>query len=467
MHERVGAAASSSLAPSTSLALRRIGRRFESRGDDHAVEFFDHLFAHVGAAEPPGRDVRDREIGAEHDRRQRRQERQHRARLDQAGAERIDDDDLAVAHGLQQPRRAEAGGGIELERIGKIGIDPPQQHLGALQAGNGADEDAVVAHAQILAFDQQEPEIAREIGVLEIGFAHRSRRQQADVRVVLAAERRELGLEGLKERRDALDPRGAIDVGNGARQRQPVLDRVAGARWRLGAVAEHPPASVGAASDIDGIKAQMRAAGRRDADQRTQKFRIAGDQRGGQAAIATEPRRAVGVGEDGFEKLGALDEPGFQIFPFGRLDDQRHMAERPRPLDAGGILIDAIENAGAAQIAVGGGEAAIDLVGAERRQHGEERLPVRAHAAVAIHHLVENAGQRPVTRQRTVPGPRSRFRRRVSSWAAMAMFYVHAPQIEGGRIFERDVGAAERRSARRYGRDPGSARGGAPRPRRS
>ena len=139
------------------------------------VEFFEHLFAHVGAAEPPGRDVRYRQIGAEHDRRQRRQERQHRARLDQAGAERIDDDDLAVAHGLQQARRAEARGGIEFERIGEVGVDPPQQHLGALQAGNGADEDAVVAHAQVFALDQQEPEIAREIGVLEIGLVHRSR----------------------------------------------------------------------------------------------------------------------------------------------------------------------------------------------------------------------------------------------------------------------------------------------------
>ena len=45
------------------------------------------------------------------------------------------------------------------------------------------------------------------------------------------------------------------------------------------------------------------------------------------------------------------------------------MAERPRPLDAGRILVDAIEHAGAAQIAVGGGEAAIDLFAAERGQH--------------------------------------------------------------------------------------------------
>ena len=358
----------------------------------------------------------------------------------------VDDDDLAVAHGLQQPRRAEAGGGIEFERIGKVGVDPPQQHLGALQAGNGADEDAVVAHAQVFAFDQKEPEITREISVLEIGFAQRSRRQQADVRVVLAGEGGELGLEGLKERGDAFDARGAIDFGDGARQRQPVLDRVAGAGGRLGAVAEHPPASVGAAPDIDGIKAQMRAAGRRDADQRTQKFRIAGDQRGGQAAIAIEPRRAVSIGEDRFEKLGALDQPGFQILPFGRLDDERHMTERPRPLDAGGIFVDAIENAGAAQIAVGGGEAAIDLVGAERRQHGEERLPVRAHAAVAIHHLVENAGQRPVTGDELFQACGFGFDTRVEMGCHGLCFRSSAADRAWSDI-QAKPGAAERRSA--------------------
>ena len=40
------------------------------------------------------------------------------------------------------------------------------------------------------------------------------------------------------------------------------------------------------------------------------------------------------------------------------------MAQRPRPFDARGILIDAVEDAGIAQIAIGGGEPAIDLLAA-------------------------------------------------------------------------------------------------------
>ena len=105
----------------------------------------------------------------------------------------------------------------------------------------------------------------------------------------------------------------AIDVRHGARQREPVLERVAGARGRLRAVAEHPPAAVGAAADVDRVEPQMRAARRRDADQRAQEFRIAGDQRRGQPAVAHELRRAVGIGEHGFEQFGALDQAGLQL----------------------------------------------------------------------------------------------------------------------------------------------------------
>ncbi len=69
----------------------------------------------------------------------------------------------------------------------------------------------------ILALDQQEAEIARQIGVLEIGLAHRSRREQTDVGVVLAAERKKLALEGLEEGGEAFDARGAINLRHGTR----------------------------------------------------------------------------------------------------------------------------------------------------------------------------------------------------------------------------------------------------------
>ena len=58
--------------------------------------------------------------------------------------------------------------------------------------------------------------------------------------------------------------------------------------------------------------------------------------------------------------------------------------------DAGGILVDPIEHPGIAQITIGGGAAAVDLVAAERRQHGQKRPPMRARAAVAVGLAREN-----------------------------------------------------------------------------
>src|SRR6516165_11849116 len=155
-----------------------------------------------------------------------------------------------------------------LSSSGEVGVEPPHQHFGALEAGHCADEDAILADGQILAFDQQEAQIAREIGVLEISLIHGPRGEHANPRIILAIERGKLGLKSLEEWRQPLDLEPAIDLGHDARQREAVLERIAGARGRLGAVAEHPPMASGRTPDVDGIKPQMRAACRRDPDQR-------------------------------------------------------------------------------------------------------------------------------------------------------------------------------------------------------
>src|SRR5262249_19979157 len=142
-------------------------------------------------------------------------------------------------------RHAKSRTRVKLERTGEVAVEPPHQYFGALEAGHRADEDAIVAHGQILAFDQQEAEIARKISVLEIGLIHGPGREHADPRIILPVERGKLGLKSLEERRQALDLEPAIDLGHGAGQREAVFERITGARGRLGAVAEHPPMAIG------------------------------------------------------------------------------------------------------------------------------------------------------------------------------------------------------------------------------
>ena len=111
------------------------------------------------------------EIFAEQPPAQARQEAEQRPRLQHAGARHVGDHDAVLAQHVDQAGHAELRGGVELQRIEEIGIDPAQQHVEPLQAGDGADMNAVAADGEVVALDQQEAEIARERGVLEIGLA--------------------------------------------------------------------------------------------------------------------------------------------------------------------------------------------------------------------------------------------------------------------------------------------------------
>ena len=282
-------------------------------------------------------------------------------------------------------------GRIELQRIEKIGIDPAQQHVEPLQAGDGADMDAVAADGEIVALDQQEAEIARQRGVLEIGFAEGARRQQPDPRLVAVGAGAQRLAERLEERRHALDIHRLVEIGKGARQHQAIFQRVAGARRRLRAVVQHPPAPVGAAADIGGIEMKIAAARRFDAANRAQIFVAAGNGGRRHRAIGDQPALAIEIAQHHFEQLGALRDARGQLLPVGLVDDERQMAERPQPV--GGLAGRAIGDAGLAQMPVGGGEAPLDI---GRRKCGkgiEKPAPGRAGRAVLADIFVGNAGQ--------------------------------------------------------------------------
>ena len=100
------------------------------------------------------------------------------------------------------------------------------------------------------------------------------------------------------------------------------------------------------------------------------------------------------------------------------------MAQRPRPLGAGGIPIDAVEHAGIVQIAIRHRKAPVDLLGAERGQHAQERRPMGPHLPVGIHHLVEDAGERPIARQQA--------RQAVADWRRQCRCRARRPRCRNG-----------------------------------
>ena len=143
-----------------------------------------HFLARGFLPAPPCRDVRHDRILTEQPPAQARQKPEQRPRLQYAGARHVGDDDAVLAQHVDQAGHAEMRRRIEFERIEKIRIDPAQQHVEPLQAGNGADVDAVAADGEVVALDQEKAEIARQGGVFEIGFAEGARRQQPDPRLV-------------------------------------------------------------------------------------------------------------------------------------------------------------------------------------------------------------------------------------------------------------------------------------------
>ena len=184
--------------------------------------------------------------------------------------------------------------------------------------------------------------------------------------------------ERLEERRHAFDIHRLVEIGEGARQHQAIFQRVAGARRRLRAVAQHPPAPVGSAADIGGVEMQIAAARRLDAADRAQIFVAAGNRRCRHGAVGDQPALAIEVAQHHFEQLRALGDARGQLLPVGLVDDQRQMAERPQPV--GGLAGRAIGDAGLAQMTVGGGESALDIGGRKRGKGVEKPGPGRRGA---------------------------------------------------------------------------------------
>ncbi len=373
--------------------LRKAQHRIaEGAADGEIVHVGDDGGALVLLAAPPGRDIGQAQILAHQLAAEFRHEAHHRGGFEHARAERIGERHPALADGLDEAGDAKARLPVEFERIGEIAVDAPPDHIGALQPGDGAHMHLALAHGEIAALDQNEAEIAGEIGLFEIGFVERAGRPQADARIGAIGERGEAGAERLEEGRQPLDVHVAVKRRERAGQHQPVGQRIAGAGGRLGAIAEHPPPPVGTAAEIGGEEMQEFAARRRHAMQGMQKIGRARDGGGRQIAGGDQRAGAVDVGEDALHQLGALLDPLRDLAPLIGLDEERQVRQRPGALAR--VAIAAVGDAGLADMAVGGGEAAADVFGAEIRHRIQVAQPIGARAAVLADELVGDAGER-------------------------------------------------------------------------
>ena len=146
-------------------------------------------------------------------------------------------------------------------------------------------------------------------------------------------------------------------------------------------------------------------------------------------AVGDQPVRAVEVGDQRLEQVGALHEAAGDAGGLRLLDQHRDVGERPGALARAGGAVLAEEDAGVAQVLVAAGEAAVEVVGRQAGEVLDERPPDRADAALRVEQLVGDAGRRPVVREQA--------RDRVVAEGAG----LHA-QIPGARRRSRVIGKA-------------------------
>ena len=115
----------------------------------------------------------------------------------------------------------------EIERVREVAVHAAPNDVRALEPRDGAHIEAAFPHQEVIALDQEEAEVAREIGLLEIGFAQGPWRQKADTWFGARCRVAQPGTERLEESSETLDIHFVVEKRQGARKHETVLERVA------------------------------------------------------------------------------------------------------------------------------------------------------------------------------------------------------------------------------------------------
>ena len=266
--------------------------------------------------------------------RERGQECRESGRFHHADTGRVRHHDIARRHRIDQPRDPDLGMRIERQRIEQAGIESPPQPVDALHARDRADIDLIVAHREVRALDQQEPQIARQMRLFGIAGVEPSRCQQPDARFGPPARRRKAIAHPREKRRMPLDIQPRLQSAQCPRHRQPVFQRIACPRRRAQMIGEHAPAPFRTATQIGGEEMQMLAPRRLHPHHRAHEERAARDQRRRYLTARNQSTGAVDIGDHAFHQLGTLGDTAFDPCPFVPVDQQRNRRQRPGALVA-------------------------------------------------------------------------------------------------------------------------------------
>ena len=247
-----------------------------------------------------------------------------------------------------------------------------------------------MTHQQVAALHQGQAQVARQVGVLEIGFVVGAGREQRDVRIgpcgralLDAIDQCPVGIG------QALHRHGLKSLRKLARNQQAIFQQIAQTRGCFGALREHPPATVRPPRQVKGSQGQMLTTYGCHALHGVQITGVALHQCRGQHARLEQALRTVGVGHDVLEQAHALQYTGLNLLPAQRVHHQRQEVERPRALRPVGIGIDVVRDTVVAHLTLQLRHARRETFQTLRPQVLQERIPRRAER----HHAGVRCGQ--------------------------------------------------------------------------
>jgi len=307
-----------------------------------------------------------------------REKTQHRAGFKWRRAWCVGQQQVARPHRLHQPGHAQGGVGPQLQRVEPLVVQPFDEHVHRLQPMQGFEVQALVAHGEVVAFDQVQAQVARQVGVFKVRFVVGAGGEQGDACfVAFGAQPHQALHQRLVAGRQALYPHVGKRLGELARNGDAVFQQVTQAGRCLRAVRDHPPAPVGPAGQVEGGDVQPGVARWAHAVHGAQVAGVALHQGGGQQGLVKQGAWAVDVGHDGVQQAGALQHAGFDLRPvFGR-NDHGEQVEGPGALLAVLVGVHVVGDAVVAQLLGEALLAAVQVAKTVESQVFEELGPMR------------------------------------------------------------------------------------------
>ena len=233
------------------------------------------------------------------------------------------------------------------------------------QTLEGFEVQALVAHHQVVALDQREAQVARQVGMFKIGFVVRPGREQRNVRVGTGWAH---AFEAFHQRAvgagQALHRQGLKGLGELAGDGQAVFQQIAQAGGRLATLAHHPPVAVRATGQVKCGQVQMGAAHRLHALHGPQITRVALHQRRWQQPFGEQLLRPVNIGHHTVEQAHALQHAAFNLQPTVGFNEQRKEVQRPGALRSVFVGVNVVGDAVVTNLARQAGHALVQVGGA-------------------------------------------------------------------------------------------------------